>query len=246
MKFEDKVAILRKEKHSGIETKAFLQDVVAMAQGESLEYLLGKVIFCGTSIDLSFRPMIPRKETEFWVTQVINSLDKRKAYRILDSFAGSGCVGMSVYKALSHATLVSAELDGSSLKQLEKNKQVLEKKDGDIIVVASDVLDAVKGVFDIIFAVPPYVNPKNKEEVMEELSSEQEVFFFDKDDGYFFIKALLEQAKDHLGEGGVLYLETENDQVEKVKEMLPLYGYRCESTLYDPYGNPYVLVCKHI
>ena len=51
MKFEDKVARLRKEKYKGIETPELLEDIKRMTDGEAFEYLLGEVVFAGAKVD---------------------------------------------------------------------------------------------------------------------------------------------------------------------------------------------------
>jgi methylase of polypeptide subunit release factors len=63
MKFEKKVEILRIKKHQGMETEAFLNDVVKMAEGEAYEYILEEVPFCGAKIDLSLRPRYQYQST---------------------------------------------------------------------------------------------------------------------------------------------------------------------------------------
>ncbi|HCC06115.1 TPA: hypothetical protein DEP94_02025, partial [Candidatus Nomurabacteria bacterium] len=138
MRFEDKVAELRIKKHKGKETKEFLEDIKALANGEAYEYLLGSVDFCGAKIDLSLRPMIPRPETEFWVAiaiakeKEVRSKEKEgksemaTPFRLLDMFAGSGNVGLAFLKNINDCTVDFIEYDPKLKKQIEisieKNK----------------------------------------------------------------------------------------------------------------------------
>ena len=210
MKFEDKVARLRIEKHKGRETPELLEDIKKMAEGEALEYLLGEIVFHGAKVDLSMRPMIPRTETEYWVKQAIEDIiATRREYvlRCLDLFSGSGCVGLAVLKHIPEATMDFIELDQKLKGQIELSIAKNNIKKTRRRVLTGDTWEGAMGTYDCIFAVPPYVPPSMKEEVMQELHAEDPLSFFDKEDGYFYHKAVLSKAKDYLKDNGTLYLE---------------------------------------
>ena len=56
---------LLNEKHNGEKTKAFFNDLKKLRSGFPLAYLIGNQPFLNCVIDLEFRPLIPRPETEF-------------------------------------------------------------------------------------------------------------------------------------------------------------------------------------
>ena len=268
MKFEDKVAKLRIEKHKGRETSEYLEDVKKMTEGEAFEYLMGEVAFAGAKVDLSLRPMIPRIETEFWVKQAIEDiLATRREFvlRCLDLFSGSGAVGLAVLKNIPEATMDFIELDSKLKEQIEisivKNNikrlrtrvltgdvwgnlqgyPLLEEKEtretrGTLVRMGA------QGTYDYIFAVPPYVPPHMKDEVMRELSAEDPLSFFDKEDGFYYHKQVLSRAKDFLKEKGAMYLEFDMTQREKIEELAKEYGFTNYSFLKDPYGHETTLV----
>lgn len=266
MKFEDKVARLRKEKYKGIETPQYLEDVKKMAEGEAFEYLLGEVVFAGAKVDLSLRPMVPRPETEFWVKQAIEDLLKTRrqfVLRCLDLFSGSGCVGLAVAKNIPEAIVDFIELDGKLVPGIEKSiiRNNIKKLRthvliGDVVSVLSrQDLDSTGsrsgsrsclGTYDCIFAVPPYVPASMKEEVMQELKAEEPLSFFDKEDGFYYHKQVLSRAKEFLKEDGVLYLEFDITQREKIEELAKEYGFKKYSFLKDPYGHECVIVCQKL
>lgn len=240
MKFEDKVERLRKEKYKGIETPAFLADVAKMTAGESLEYLLGEVVFASAKVDLSLRPMIPRPETEFWVKQAIEDVLATKrlfVLRTLDLFSGSGCVGLAVAKNIPEATVDFIELDPKLKPGIENSIIRNNIKKLRTRVLIGDTWEGAVGTYDVIFAVPPYVPQSMKEEVMKELSSEEPLSFFDKEEGFYFHTEVLKHAKEFLKDGGVLYLEFDITQREKIEELAKEYGFTSYSFLKDPYGH---------
>lgn len=258
MLLEKKVELLRKEKHKGRETKELLFDVKKLAEGEAFEYLMGEVLFCGAKVDLSMRPMIPRKETEFWVEQAIHSvrgsneyLERhteetagKYPYKVLDLFSGSGCVGLAVLKNLPSTCVTFIELDSALKRQIElsceKNKFAIESYD----VASGDVFGEVKGLFDVIFAVPPYVPSQMKDEVMEELHAEPSLAFFDKEGGYYFHKKVLENVRHYLASNGTLFLEFDITQRVGIEDLVKKNNFFHYAFLQDPYGHECTIAIK--
>lgn len=240
MKFEDKVEQIRIKKYQGRESQEFLDNVAKMTQGEAYEYLLGEVIFCGAKVDLSLRPMIPRPETEFWVKQAIEDiLQTRREFvlRVLDLFSGSGNVGLAVAKNIPEATVDFIELDpklkpGVENSIIRNNIKKLRTR-----VLVGDTWEGAGGFYDVIFAVPPYVPPEMKDEVMKELSAEDPLSFFDKEDGYYYHKQVLSRAKEFLKDGGTLYLEFDITQRETIEKLAQEHGFINYRFLKDPYGH---------
>ena len=240
MKFEDKVSELRIKKYKGRETPEFLRDVATMTDGEPLEYLLGEVQFCGAKVDLSRRPMIPRPETEYWVKQAIEELlTTRREFvlRVLDLFSGSGNVGLAIAKNIPEATVDFIEVDAKLKPGIENSIIRNNIKKLRTRVLVGDTWEGAGGLYDVIFAVPPYVPPQMKDEVMKELSAEEPLSFFDKEDGYYYHKQVLSRAQEFLKDGGVLYLEFDITQRETIEQLAISNGFATYHFLKDPYGH---------
>lgn len=240
MKFEDKVAQLRLKKYKGKETPELLEDIKKMTDGESLEYLLGEVTFCDAKVNLSLRPMIPRAETEFWVKQAINDIragENKYVLRTLDLFSGSGNVGLAILKAFPEATMDFIEVDPKLKEQIEISVVRNNIRKTRTRILTGDTFEGAAGTYDVIFAVPPYVPLSMKEEVMKELTSEEPLSFFDKEDGYYYHKQVLSKAKEFLKEGGALYFEFDITQREKIEELAKEYGWTGGTFFKDPYGH---------
>lgn len=247
MKFEKKVEQLRIQKYGGKESKEFLNDVIAMANGEPLEYLLGEVRFCNAVVDLSLRPMIPRLETEYWVYQVINECKNQilekgiKNFKGLDLFSGSGNVGIALLKNIEDSHVTMVEIDERLKKQIEisliKNRIDPQR----VIICTGDTWGNICEEYDVITAVPPYVPPSMIDEVMNDLHAEPQVAFFDKEDGFFYHKQILHNAKKFLKEGGVLYLEFDITQRQAIEDLVTEEGFSTYSFLRDPYHHEFVV-----
>lgn len=245
MRFEDKVAKLRIEKHKGRETGDFLSDVKKMCEGEAFEYIIGEVNFCGAKIDLSLRPMIPRPETEFWVKDAINKLlIQAGSVRVLDMFAGSGNVGLAILHNIKESSVDFIEYDPNLKEQIEIsiNKNKIDKSRANIFI--GDTFGNIDSEYDYIFAVPPYVPKEMKEEVMKELHAEPGLSFFDKEDGFFYIKEVLKNLRKYLKEGGYLYMEFDITQREKIEDLVKENNFNNYSFLKDPYGHECCVVIK--
>ncbi len=248
MKFEDKVEQLRIKKHQGRETPEFLADVAKMTNGEAFEYLLGEVVFCGAKVDLSCRPMIPRPETEYWMKQAIDDLlatRRQFVLRTLDLFSGSGCIGLAVLKNIPEATVDFIELDPKLKSGIENSIIRNNIKKLRTRVLTGDTWEGAAGTYDVICAVPPYVPPHMKDEVMSELGAEDPLSFFDKEDGYYYHKQVLSRAKEFLKPDGVLYLEFDITQRERIEQCAQEYNWSNYSFLKDPYGHEFVLVLSN-
>ncbi len=245
MRFEEKVAGLRIKKHQGRETGEFLEDVKALADGEAYEYLLGEVDFCGAKIDLSLRPMIPRPETEFWIKQVIENIRDGESFftiRALDLFSGSGNVSLAILKNIPESSVDMIEFDPKLKNQIEISILKNNIKKTRTRILTGDTWEGAVGMYDVITAVPPYVPPQMKDEVMQELHAEAPLSFFDKEDGYYYHKQVLSKAKDFLKEKGILYLEFDITQREKIEELAKEFGWTNYSFLKDPYGHEFVIM----
>jgi len=254
MRFEKKVEQLRIQKYDGRETEAFLKDVIKMAEGEPLEYILGEVEFCSAVIDLSLRPMIPRHETEHWVYQAIQDIkdgkfnflieneNPKNPLRVLDLFSGSGNVGISFLKKIPNCVVDMVEIDKKLKKQIEISliKNIINPSRVKILI--GDTWADAKGKYDVITVVPPYVPPQMKEEVMKELDRESPLSFFDKEDGYYYHKQVLSRVKEFLNDKGVLFLEFDITQREKIEQLAIENGLTNYSFIIDPYRHDFVLV----
>lgn len=244
MKFEKKVEELRLKKYKGKETQEFYKDVVRLTEGEPFGYVMGFFDFLGVRVDLSMKPMIPRDETAFWVSKMIDELKDRKGkLRLLDAFAGSGNIGVALVKHLPEADVDISEYDPRLTEQilltLRNNK--LEREG--VRVFAGDSLEGAVGPYTAMFANPPYIAPKYKEEVMNELVHEPELAFFDRTDGTYYHTYMIEHGHEYLESGGFLAMESDLEQHDGIERTIQgVSDWARHEWREDPYGQPCILV----
>ena len=176
------------EKYHGVETKEFYADLKRLEAGEPVDYIIGFVEFAGCRIGLSYRPLIPRPETEQWTLEVIKALKNlpltpsllRRGekpwvsppyqggargggldFRCLDLFSGSGCVGIALAKHVPNATVDFGDIDERCLLQIKENLETNAIPPERFRIFQSDVFSGipVAETYALICANPPYINP---------------------------------------------------------------------------------------
>lgn len=244
---ERQIEKLKQEKYHGEESSAFFADQERLQKGEPYEYVLGYVDFLGATIDLSYRPMIPRPETAFWVEQAITDLTKKEgAVRLADTFSGAGNVGVALLLRLPNATVEFFELDPSLKSQIEKNIEINGIESSRAKVITASDVQGLSGEYDALFAVPPYVPYEALPDLDPEMIDfEPHLAFFAHDDGHEFHRMLIEQGRDFLKPGGTLYMETDMDHNDWVRAQVAGSAWGSLEFRPDPYGaTPNVVLHK--
>ena len=106
------------------------------------------------SIKVDERALIPRPETEILADSVVKSAEEGD--RILDMCTGSGCIAVSVAKALRGKNVVvsAADLSDAAIMLAQENAKL---NDVTVHFVQSDLFTNVRGRYNIIVCNPPYI-----------------------------------------------------------------------------------------
>jgi release factor glutamine methyltransferase len=231
------------EKYGGVESDEYRADCARLDAHEPWEYILGYADFLGCRIDLSYKPMIPRDETAFWVARVIEEWKDKGPLTALDAYAGSGNIGIALAKHLPEAQVTFNEIDAALMPQIATSLALNGIDQKRATLIAGDSLEKVTGTFDIICANPPYVDPASESEMDPEMTYEPHIAFFGSADGYGHHRELIARAREFLTPRGVLYGEFDMTQADEIKKLLAASDWDYEIRD-DPYGHPGVMVLR--
>jgi release factor glutamine methyltransferase len=229
---EQEIAWLLADKYGGIPTKEFQADLEKLKNGVPLAYLIGWTPFLRTKIWLDSYPLIPRPETEFWVEKAISEIKNLTKPKVLDLCAGSGCIGISILKHVPDANVDFAEIDETHHTTIKKN--ILENGiDSDRTkIFDGNLFQNIYEKYDFIVSNPPYIDPKLSERIQESVKThEPEIALFGGTEGMELIEKIILEAPKYLNPGGVLYIEHEPEQTEKIKTLAKHVG-----TFKDQFG----------
>ena len=255
-KWQKETEWLIRDKYAGNRSVDLADDLRRLRLGEPVDYVIGWKEFLGVKVDLSWRPLIPRLETEYWVNECLENIPKgspfgdtkghplghksRSFVRVHDIFAGSGCVGLAILKYRERARVDFADLDKKAIKQIKTNLD-LNKKDIPNLrsrsrVIPSNVFSGVKGQYDLILANPPYI-PSGRKLNKSVVGFEPKSALFAGAEGLSVIKKFLKELPKHLKKGGVCYLEFDSGQKSAIDQMLKKMGYQNYTFHRDQFGR---------
>lgn len=228
------------DKYGGIGTEEFERDILRIQRGEPVDYVIGWVPFLGCLIDLSLRPFIPRTETEYWVKCAMDEIKAMRGEipaRILDIFSGSGAIGVALLKHLPNVRVDLAEKDTRCIRQIQKNIELNGIDMSRVTIIQSDCFENVHGEYDMMFANPPYV-PFSRKDVIARSVREYELVdaVFGGEDGLIYIRKFLAGAKQYLTPQGVIWMEFDAPEKDKICDLISDCGYASSEFFPDQFG----------
>lgn len=157
--------------------------------------------------------------------------------RVLDIFAGTGCIGIAVLKKIKGSFVDFADISEEAISQIKINLKLNKIAKNRYKVFKSNLFEKVKKEkYDFIFANPPYVALKRIKEVDKEvLQKEPHRALFAGKDGMICIEKFLKQAKNFLKPSGKIFLEFDSLQKEKIEKILKKEKYKKWKFFRDQY-----------
>jgi release factor glutamine methyltransferase len=221
------------------------EDLIRLASGEPLAYVIGWIPFLGLSLRLDSHPLIPRPETEWWTEVLITHI--REEYgntpiRVLDLCAGSGAIGLAVLQALESAHVSFAELSPvhTALIAMNLDENRLDRDRADIR--SGDLFAPfLSERFTIIATNPPYI-PEDRELEPSVMQYEPHEALFAGGDGLSIIRRIVAEAPDHLLPGGELWMECDTSNAEQAGSLMRERGFSSVEIRNDHYGRPRIVV----
>ncbi|WP_209331226.1 peptide chain release factor N(5)-glutamine methyltransferase [Lunatimonas salinarum] len=188
--------------------------------GRPVQYVLGEAPFYGRTFLVNEAVLIPRRETEELVYEVVQG-QRAPGLRMLDIGTGSGCIPITLALELLDSEVYAVDISPEALELTKRNAQLHGAKVGfqrlDILKEALPWKD-----LDVIISNPPYVTEREKDQMSGHvLLHEPHLALFVPDrDPLMFYREIAKKALGALRPGGVLYVEiNEAFGLETVKLM---------------------------
>ena len=192
-----------------------------------LSHLVGFEYFYDRKFKVTKDVLSPRMETEELIYKVIEYVktSNKNNLKILDLCTGSGIIAITLKKELDQITIDVVASDISE-KAIEVAKENAQYHDTDIRFIQSDIFNNIDDKFDIIVSNPPYIDRKDEVTMKENvLNYDPHLALFAEEEGMYFYRKIIEQAKDYLKENGVMFFEIGYDQKDKIIKLSKKNGY---------------------
>lgn len=206
--------------------------------GEPLQYIRGHTEFYSRDFLVDRRALIPRPETELLVESAIECAPAHG--HVVDIGTGSGCIAISIERERSDLHVLSVDTSVEALALAATNRARLESR---VMLAASNVLESVRGTFDIIVSNPPYVPLREYEQLAVEVRiHEPRMALTPGPRGTEIIERILDEAHARLEPRGLVILEVGYGQEEAIRTLAAAKRYDVEEFLPDLAGIPRVVV----
>ncbi len=223
------------------ELPEFAQDKVAdiiarLRRHEPLQYIVGSARFHGHKFKVTPAVLIPRSETEQLVDIIVDE-NTASDLRVLDMGTGSGCIAISLARALKFAQVEALDVSRDALAVARENATTLKAK---VRFFESDMLSPQPPArYDIIVSNPPYICWSEREAMDRNVKDYEpgQALFVPDNDPLLFYKAIAPYAAQSLERGGRLYLEINQRFGNEVKRLLEDNGFDEVRIIEDSFGK---------
>jgi release factor glutamine methyltransferase len=175
---------------------------------EPLQYILGTADFYGRIFHVRPGVLIPRPETELIVLSVTQASARFPSPRILDIGTGSGCLAITLFLEMRHASVDATDISMEALAIAKTNAANLR---ADVGFMHHNILKQPLpyGAYDVIVSNPPYVTESERAAMKKNvLDHEPELALFVPDnDPLVYYHAIADHAEKALRPGGLITVE---------------------------------------
>ena len=183
-------------------------------EGEPVAYLVGQQEFWSLPLEVDPRVLIPRRETEHVVEQVLRVFAEGT---LVDVGTGSGAIALAVKKERPAARVIAIDASPDALAVARENASRLQLE---IDFRQGDLLVPVGEPVDVIASNPPYIRSDEIARLQREVQREPRGALDGGADGLDVIRRLIAEARTKLRPAGHLILEIGSDQGAAVMELL--------------------------
>lgn len=223
------------------EEKEFVESIYKQLVAHvSAQYIIGLAEFYGMELKVDERVLIPRPETEKLVELILTE-NAKPNQSVLDIGTGSGDIALALAKNRPDWLVTASDISPDALNLASENASLQDLK---ISFKKSDCFAEIAENYDIIVSNPPYISRADESEVgLNVLHSEPHLALFAEEDGLAIYRKIAQEAKNHLREGGKIYLEIGYKQGHSVPALFRKYlPEKRVRTLKDQFGQDRMVV----
>lgn len=169
-------------------------------------YIAGTLLFCDFELCIEPPILIPRPETEQWVSDLILKLKKfsKDELHILDLGTGSGCIAIAIAKALPQAHVYAFDINQKAVDLAQKN--CIKNGISNIVCMKSDLFEKAQDIrFDLIVSNPPYIDEQEHTLLDKSVLKWEDPFaLFAEKNGFEIIEKIAQNAAHYLKQNSVL------------------------------------------
>lgn len=208
---------------SPAESKQIASIVEKRLTGRPLWYIIGDVDFCGCTIKVDERVLIPRPETEQLAEIAIKTVEEGD--KVLDMCTGSGCLAIAIAKGCAgkNISVTAADVSDAAIMLAKENANL---NSAVVHFVQTDLFDNIRGRFNVIVCNPPYIKTAEIAELDREVKDfEPRIALDGGEDGLDFYRRLAREINRYVARGGMLILEVGEYQAAEVLRLFEKRDY---------------------
>lgn len=199
--------------------KNILDGLDRLKKYEPIQYVIGATYFLDNLFKVTPAVLIPRPETEEWVTFLMRHLSPPTS--ILDIGTGSGCIAITLKKEFPEALVDALDISKEALGVAAYNAAQLGVA---VHFIEADILtDPLPSCnWSLIVSNPPYVSMQEKSLMHPNVLDYEPhlALFVHDDDPLLFYRQIIQCAVRHLCHNGILCLEINETLGKKIVDLL--------------------------
>jgi release factor glutamine methyltransferase len=205
--------------------KRFRELLARRETHEPYQYIVGVTDFREKLMEIEHGVFVPRLQSERMCDEIEEWAAKRRrprgGWRIADLGAGSGAIAVSLaIGPLAPRRVWGVDVSLQALELVRRNAR-RHGVEGRVVPLAGDWLEwsRPEPIFDMVVAVPPYLNPGDEIYLSEEsLRWEPMETFFGEPSGDDLLRQLTDAAARRLRPGGLFACQLDAEQIEMIEE----------------------------
>ena len=216
----EKLIINPKKNLSKFIEKKFYIDVDKRSNKKPIAYITGYKEFWRKRFFTNEYVLIPRPDTELIVEKVLSCYDLNDSKKILDIGTGSGCIILSLLLERKKFRGIGIDISKYAINVAKINAK-MQQLENRIKLINTDIDKFFLGKYDLIVSNPPYIKKSKLSSLNEDVKHFEPKIALDGGiDGYSTILKVIKKSSKLLKKRGNLFLEIDNSQMLRTKEIL--------------------------